>query len=218
MTNAPEGPSRRSVTKGVAWSVPVLTVGAPAAVAAASAGPPTKLDWNNVPAGRFTSGVAGLVTVAATLTITEGSALSRNGVVASDTQGGDTGRKYFLELAPKNKQKGADETITFSFSEPVKDVSITLYGVDNSGTGDQVTVLTGGFTVSGKGSKVSGDGTAASPFTGTAPVAATSTDGNVTLTWPGPLSSIAMRYFNGDAGTANMVIAMSGINFTANHS
>lgn len=216
-----DGLSRRSVTKGAAWVTPVLVIGAPAPATAASPNClPQKLAWTALsPGAAVTSGQAfpiGKTTV--TYSDTGATTTARNSTVSTSDVGGITAGAGLAFTSPNNTTSTA-QTISFSFSAQVTNVSLSIADIDWDGTGyqDRITVNTDGYT-STLGTQITGTGTAASPFRAAQSVSGgvpnTSTAGTITLSWAGPLKQISFTYDQGARVTGSAFIIMSGINFT----
>lgn len=223
--------SRRRVTAGLAWSAPAILMAADAPAAAASkVCSPVTLTWRNFAtvSSPFTTGTVGGVTVSLTQTnkvntITSSSTLPVNGAIYRSVSDGITStsiggfaRPLAFSMQPTTDGAGTQPMLTFS--QPVTKLSFTLIDIDtDSGNGDtfrdQVTILTPGFTVNSIGSAVTRSGNV---FTGTALVDNVdgSTNGNVRLTWSGPVSSVGFDYRQTLTSTSFAFIAISAITFT----
>ncbi|QIM21215.1 hypothetical protein G7075_08865 [Phycicoccus sp. HDW14] len=102
-------------------------------------------------------------------------------------------------LSQTPPQRSARQTITFTFSEPVVGLTFTMTDIDAL-TGDFVDMveLSGTFTYAHATTRTTGAGTVASPFRNTqnGDVANTSNNGNVTITYPGAITSFQLTYWN----------------------
>ncbi len=98
-------------------------------------------------------------------------------------------------------QRGARQLVTFTFSEPVVGLSFKITDIDsNRGDFDDRIELSGSFGYAIANTyRLAGAGSAASPFAPTSsnrPVGTDSSDGNVTITYPGPITTFTMTYWN----------------------
>lgn len=96
-------------------------------------------------------------------------------------------------------QRAARQTVTFSFSEPVVGLTFTMTDIDAlNGDFIDMVELSGTFTYAHATTRTTGAGTQGSPFRNTqnGDVANTSANGNVTITYPGPITSFTMTYWN----------------------
>lgn len=96
-------------------------------------------------------------------------------------------------------QRNARQTVTFTFSEPVVGLTFTMTDIDtlNGDFSDRVE-LSGTYTYAHSTTRTTGAGTQASPFRNTqnGDVANTQNFGNVQITYPGPVTSFSMTYWN----------------------
>ena len=236
-------PSRRSVIRAGAWTAPVVMVVASAPYAAASPGctPVTGhyvVTWGTTAYSRsadktsgtavITSTTSGAKSVTMTLSsVVSGGMVRGNGtenlnlLVSSGNVSG-TGQKglTFEQYIPGRDTSGRAnrQSVTLSFSTPVKNLSFLLTDIDslNGDFYDQVEVSGATFTSSTPtGSEVIGSGTQASPFhiqgtganhKGENPQNnSTGKGGNVRVTVAGPVSSLVLTYWNSETHFDNNV-------------
>lgn len=200
--------SRRHVAQGAAWSVPVIAVGAAAPNAAASPCQELKtVVWSN-----YTGTYPTVVTVAGTTTMAITSTLPRGNVsgpvnnlrVANGPDGGFPSTQDYLEIAlpATNNNQLFTQTVTFTFSAPVTNLTVTLGDIDSAGSlnvfQEAVYLSPGGFTTNFVGSTLTGTGTLADPWLATdgVSVPGTSGSGNVIVTYPGPITSFSVTMFD----------------------
>lgn len=210
--------SRRSVLTTAAWSAPVIAVTAATPAFAASQCVPTTLDWNTSAAGtRPTTvtipGATPTLTATFAVAYASGTPTAASGTVVAGPQGAVTGNYYRVEFA--NPAANVSSTVTITFDRAVRGVNFTILDIDATASyRDEIEVLTPGFTAT-PASRVIGTGTSADPFRMNTPyanIAPTSADGNLQLSWAGPLSSVSFRYFNANVtGSQNMVVGISNI-------
>lgn len=217
-------PTRRTVARASAWTVPVIAVAAttPAHAASCAAVRATSanitaydrvsaLEWNatfDVDRGGPLPGNV----MTARATYDSGMSVRNdgpNGTHDNFTIGGSVGglgtAGLVMAQRPTLDTPAAPLTAfghyAFSFSKPVSKLSFTLTDID-SATGDfwDSVWLTPGFTVSNKAAGLQGAGTAADPFrqtSGNTPVDNTNGGaGNVTLTYAGTLTAFTINYSN----------------------
>jgi hypothetical protein len=209
-------PSRRAVVHGAAWSVPVVAVAATAPAYAASCGVVETLNWSSYSNGTVFSSAQ-----------FDGNTLS---ISQSGNLGPDSGKVIYqpeggynpaLRFYPANNVNGSSVTVTVTFTRPVKDLTFEILDIDNSRDGntwywrDRVEILTTPFTGT-KGSRVEGNGTNASPYQNTTNTALdnSSPNGNVTLKWAGPLTTVSFRYYQVGSPTGTPHTGLSPISFT----
>jgi hypothetical protein len=215
---------RRAVTRGAAWSVPVVAVAmaAPASANTSGACQTGKLDWDQVALGTQTGKVLvpiGGTGVTMTVTTSGDTGAANNGQVTSTATGGQSRVMRFYDLNNKNN---TSQQVTITFSKPVRNVSLSLLDVDsqagNRGTNayeDLVTIVTAGWSGT-KHANIIGDGTPAHPYRAKntdSPVAGSSADSNIDLTWAGPLTSISFIYGQDGAVNGDPFIGMSDVLF-----
>ena len=216
--------SRRTVVRGAAWSVPVIAVVATAPAYAASACPATTLVWSTLGNGNvFTSTTVGAVTV--TLTVSGVTNANNNRTISTNQTGGQSSNLRFYS----GSANGSSQTVTFSFTRTstgapvnVTNLSFSFLDIDSGGAGnwdDRVSVNTGGFGyIVQSTTYVQGTGAAATPFRAasantSANTGATSTNGNVAVTWTAPVSSVSFTYSQGVAAGGSPFIGISNMSF-----
>jgi len=217
-------PTRRTVTRSAAWSIPVIAVAATAPAYAAScasvrATSASITTYNRVSAFEWNAtfdvdGAGPLPGNVMTAKATYDSGMSvrndgPNGTNDNFTIAGAVGGLGTSGLVMAQRPTvdtpaaplSALGHYAFSFSKPVTNLSFTLTDIDST-SGDfwDSVWLTSGFTVSGKASGLQGAGTSTSPFRQTGsntPVDnANGGAGNVTITYPGPISGFTINYSN----------------------
>lgn len=200
------------MAKGALWSVPVVAV-ATAAPARAASCAPAVIDWDALATGTQ----VGQTSVNNTgLTVTSTVSNNRNLRVTAGPQGG-LSQNYLAFAFDPTVPANATQTITFTFSRPVQDVSFTLLDLETVGTGGagsnsfrEGLSLSPGFRVTSRGSKVTGSGTATDPFVNTGSAGPSETVGNVGIAYAGPLTSFSITYSNRFATNYNLYI-LAGI-------
>jgi hypothetical protein len=216
-------PSRRAVTRGAAWSVPVvaLAVAAPASAATSGCHVLTgKLDWDLFSNGSTQLGKVLTTTVSGvTVTITvTGEYATGNGTVTSTATGGQS---KVLRFYDRENRSNTSQTVLITFSKPVQNVQFSVLDVDSQTSSptnayeDLVVVNTPGWTGS-KHSNVRGSGTAKDPYRGkttNSPVAGSSNASNVDLGWSGALSAVSFTYAQDGKVGGGPFIGISDIYF-----
>ena len=218
-------PSRRSVTRAAAWTVPVIAVAATAPAYAASCpgervtsngsvtsySRDSSIKWR----GTFDADGTGpkpsnVLTIDATYDA--GMAVRNDGpngtfdnfTILSPVGGLGTAGIVMAQrptVDTPTAPLAAKGNYKFTFTRPVSNLSFTLTDID-SASGDflDAVELTPGFTWSNRASGLTGVGTAANPFKQTTPdVNADNSNGsagNVTITYAGPLSTFTISYGN----------------------
>lgn len=233
--SSPARPSRRAVASALAWSVPVVAVGAAAPRAAASPCPPQAytLDWSQSTGTVYTrsssqsgtavvdpdgAGPVAPVTLSISSTLTgamstgnESGTQNQNLRVSPTTVGGTSSRGLQLEQTVTGSRssapgRSARQTVTFTFSEPIRDLRFTMTDIDAT-QGDFIDMveLSPGFTSAYDDRYLRGNGTQASPlrpvYWGDRPTS--SNLGNATITYAGPLTSFTIVYWNAESQFSN---------------
>lgn len=133
---------------------------------------------------------------------------ANNNIRVSTTGVGGTGQVGLMfhqtlngSLQATPPQRAARQAITFTFSEPVTGLSFTVTDIDsNQGDFNDRIELSGAFTYAiANTTRLGGAGTQASPFAPTStnfPVADTQNAGNVTITYPGTITTFTITYWN----------------------
>lgn len=223
-TPAPDdlGPSRRTVTRAAAWSVPVVAAAATAPAYAASCTPLTDVTF----AGWTGTISNGGLDYTQTYTPSSGAAVDMKIAAVytgamkggSETAGGPALYDVFNPVgglgkpglgliqsvtrrtdlaAPGRSARGA---YTFSFTKPVSNLRLTFTDVDQT-AGDFLdrVEISGVWAEVSRGSGVTGGGTQTSPYAGTAAYNdGTSGAGNVAVKFAGPVSSFVLTYWNAE--------------------
>ena len=211
---ATHGISRRTVTRGMAWTAPVVLTSVTAPAFAAStvclASQDTLQQRSSVLNGLAFSGS----TITASLTY---QAVNKNGVLLSDQTPEETGwivptpyntaanpRWNYIKLHhPTDVAQGNVITLTITFTENVENLSLTITDIDKNTIVnapnrwiDEVVITPGGFTdtVPAKGANVIGAGTATNPYASSVNENISTPAGDVTLTWAGPLKVVTIAY------------------------
>jgi hypothetical protein len=219
-----QGLSRRQVLArigvggAVLWASPMLSN---VALAGPTSCHPVTLDWDSYAVGSsFTSAtLLGNTISFAAASFNGTSALAGNRTVVAGPQGGINQRFYRLN---QNAVTNAYQTLTINFSYAVYNVSFTITDIDNQNNAwtDRV-----GFTPAptsfstpgyGSGARVLGGGTLANPFYNAANntnLDNNSNRGNVTVTWAGPVTSIALRFWCAGEDGSNQLINIGDISF-----
>ncbi len=218
-------PTRRTVTRAVAWTVPVVAASAAAPAYAASCSALTGVafaTWSGrisnggldyvqtytPPAGAVASSIEMKIAASYTGFVKAGSETA-NGPSLYDVYNpvGNTGKPGLGLIpsvtrrtdrpAPERNARGA---YAFSFTRPVRNLVLTFTDIDRT-AGDFLdrVELSGPWTEVSRGSGVSGSGTQASPWTGGAAYSdSASGAGNVTVRFAGPLTGFTLTYWNAE--------------------
>ena len=229
------GVTRRTVAKGSAWAAPVLLSAMPVPAFASSepcaggeAAPLTNGDKPSVLTfvGSLVTATVGFVATDADGTVV--TPLPGGGDAAYET-GEVVGGAIAMVFDEPDDQIDLTLTMTIALSQPVTGMQLTVADIDKD-TGlweDWVVVGPAGFTVSGQGSYVVGDGT--DPFSGMPDsegpfrsrhdgnIPDTDTRGHVTVQWPLPVQQVQVQYLPGDPdgeSSNGQHIRIGGIGFT----
>ena len=203
---------RRAVARGAAWSVPVvaLAMAAPAAAATSSTCKGGVLSWDSFANGDQTGKVlvtTGNTGVTVRVTTSGADSAANNGNVTNTTTGGQSKVMRFYDL---NGVNNTSQTVTITFSQPVRNVSFSFLDVDSSSSRwtrayeDLVWIVSPGSWIGTTHSNVKGAGTAANPYRAVntdSPADGSSNASNVDLTFTGPLTQIVFVY--GQDGTVD---------------
>ncbi len=228
----PGGLTRRSVTRGVAWTAPlaIVAVAAPAFAASAREVPPcvVQTNFDNLRPGTTPSV---LTFLPSTITATISYASTGNG---GDSTPGGTGQVAsttttppwnYIEVEMLSQLTAGDTvTVTITFSAAITNLSFRIHDIDKTAEGwdDYVIVTTGGYTFV-RGTDVIGNGTASGTTTNTGPFRNSHTGdqaidsglNHVDLTWAGPLTQIQFIYKAGMTGnSANQHIGIGNLSFS----
>lgn len=217
-------PSRRTVTRAAAWSVPVVAAAATAPAYAASCAKSRVTSanittYNRVSALEWTATFDPDGTGPLLANVLTAKAVYDTGMSVRNDAAGGANDNFTISnavggLGVSGLVMGQRPTVdtpnapltafghyTFSFTKAVSNLSFTLTDIDST-TGDfwDSVWLTPGFTLSNKAAGLQGDGSAGSPLKQTnGNVAVDNTNGgagNVTVTYLGPISSFTINYSN----------------------
>ena len=205
-------PSRRTLVRTAVWTAPVLATVATAPVFAASPCVTQTIDFGNYPTGTaYTTGAtfaAGLVT--ATLNLSGATGAPNNGTIFATTPTTKELRFY------DQNTSGTTQTIKFTFSQPVTNLSIKIVDIDESGSyEDFVMVSTAGYTYAA-GASVTGDGKKKTPFHSSTGLSVPDGSGlaDVTLSYASA-TQFQIVYYQGDGTiTGNPHIGIRSMSFT----
>ena len=202
------GVSRRTVTRGMAWTAPVVltSVTAPAYAASVLCDEGAAVLTNP---GSSTV-VTALSFVCATATVTYSSQ------PWIDETPGETGQVRLTQFPAGSiplsgqwpyvklhlPEGDTDDTVTMTitFDRLVPNPTLTITGIDRQVGSwiDEVIVDTPGFAVVSNGEFVIGAGTADDPFQSNHEGAISTPQGDLVLTWPGTRAQVAITYRAGD--------------------
>ena len=146
-----------------------------------------------------------------------GRMVAANKTIVLSPQGAVSEKALRFEQTPVT---GGSQSITFTFSTPVTAVTMPIYDVDTQrrSWSDRIVVTTTPYSSSiVSPSTVNGTGTVADPFKNSQTdnnFPNTSAEGNVTIGWAGPVSSVTFQFNCGsqDGGT-NQLIGIGDILF-----
>jgi hypothetical protein len=234
VTPARKQVGRRALTRGAAWSVPVVTLAMAAPANAATSGctlTTGQLVWSGFSnksnqLNKFLATTVAGVTVK--VTTAGGTGADDNGIATTDTVGGS---KSLLLFHDENNVNNTAQTITITFSKAVRTLSFSLLDIDSSqstdrhGTKtndweDQVVVTGPSGFVATKGSTVVGSGATGDPFkakTMNTPVTDDSSTGNVALSWAhatDDMTSVTLVYSQNGTQHGSPKMGISDITFS----
>jgi hypothetical protein len=174
-------PTRRTVVRSAAWTVPVLATVAAAPAFAASPCAAQTIDFTSYTTGTaYTTGAtftAGVVT--ATLNLSGTTNATNNGTIFATTP--STKELRFYDANASN----TTQTIKFTFSQAVTNLSVLIVDIDQSTNyDDNLVINTAGWTAT-LGGSVNGAGTNANPYQSS--TGASVADGS-------PLAAITLKY------------------------
>lgn len=214
---------RRALTRGAAWSVPVvaLAVAAPA-VAASVKCTAGVLSWDS-----FRSGANGLGTFATTISgltvtisVSGATGADNNGKVTSTSTGGQSNVIRFYD---EENVSNTSQTVTINFSKPVRNLGLSLLDVDSQlgdhgdrAYEDLVWITSPSSWSATTHSNIKGSGTQASPYRAintNSPVDGTSPNSNIDLTFVGPLQTVSFVYGQDGSVDGGPFIGMSDLSF-----
>lgn len=212
---------RRTLAKGAAWAVPAIAMVA-ASPAMAASGCVVRTNFDGLAVGSRPTTLTFLPS-----TITASIAFASTGQGGDNTPG-DTG--LVEATSPPNSWNyieiemvspltaGATVTVTLTLTAPVENLSFVLHDIDSSSGGwrDEVVVITAGSSAA-LGSGLQGSGSSIDPFrpsaVGDYPI--NSGQGDLRLTWAGPVSVVSFTYRAGITGNSqNQHIALGNISFS----
>ncbi len=219
--------SRRSVTRGVAWSAPLMAIAVSAPAYASSIPCVVQTNFDGLMPGTSPSA---LTFVPSTVTAT----LTWDASYGSDDTPGDTGKVETTSTTPawnylecemlSPVTAGRTVTLSIHLSAPVTNLGFRIHDIDKTGSSQQygwddlVIVNTPGkpFTYA-RGTNVRGTGTAADPFCNNVfgDQAIDSGLNHVDLKWAGPIQDVQIVYTAGHNGTSgNQHIGIGNISFS----
>jgi hypothetical protein len=216
--------TRRTVTRGVAWSAPLaaISVAAPAFASSIPCQVATVLD--NLTPGQPVGVLTFLPsTVTATIAFGNGAGSGQTGGTGQVAATTTTPSWNYIEVEmtdPLNAGDYIDVTITLSAA--VTNLSFRIHDIDKTGStqqygwNDEVWVQTPGFTAV-KGTNVIGTGTDAGAFRNNVfgDQAIDSGLNHVDLKWAGSLSQVKFRYRARNSGSSgNQHIGIGNISFS----
>lgn len=213
--------TRRSVSAGAVWAVPVIAVAASAPAMAASQCVVTT-NFDGLTPGTTPTTLTFLPsTVTATLGFTSSG-------LGGDNTPGDTGEVAATSTSPSWNyievemlapiDQGDSIQVTISLTEAVENLTFKIHDIDGlSGQWqDTVRVDTAGFTFV-PGANIIGDGSNGTRFRNATPGDDPIDSGvaDVTLSWVGPVQTVSFSYIAGrDRDTNNQHIGLGDISFT----
>lgn len=226
---------RLAVGGAIVWSAPLISRTAFAASATSCSN--FTLDWNTLgtPGTSFTNATVGGVTISLNAPSMFGGSTNINNdrkIIAAPIGGINTQGVQF-EQTPRYSagppENPGGQLITFTFSQSVYNVSFSICDIDTLGGNwsDRVIIVSPtNYTYSmPAGSGVIGDGTATGTTTTTGPFRNSNNNnnypnssnaGNVTVTFPGPLTTFSMKFqCSTIQGGGNQLIKVTPIAFCA---
>ena len=179
------------------------------------------LDWETLPKDDVfvSTDVNGTTISLTTVMVGDVEFKGDNGKVKDKEIGGQP-KQHVLMLEMKPKELLAGQIVTFTFSQPVINVTVPIFDIDNKKNqfNDRV-VPSGAFTSSlPAGSTVIGTGTAADPFRNSDPdeVKKDEPFGNLVLNWagiPGGITSVSFLYYGDVWFGKDMEVAIGNLTF-----
>jgi hypothetical protein len=236
MTTTPARPTRRTLVRSAAWSVPVvsLAAAAPAFAASCATSYAFRLDWGTTPYSKNTSTNIGSATVAgpagsvpisvnfaSTFSNTPDRRATDNLTVPSATNIGGTGpgeRGLLISHSSVGNTRDTRQTVVISFTRPVTELAFKITDVDsvNNSWFDRVE-LSGPRNGTYNSTYVTGNGTngnAWRPTAETSPVDITSPNGNVSVLYTAAVSTITLEFYSTESGS-NQLIRLTDLTFKA---
>lgn len=205
-------PSRRTVVRGAAWSVPVVAVAATAPVFAASpCANRTALlpvSWSqSYSTTRQTGSIGGTpvvnVTAGYTSTLLGGGALNAQNLTPTSVRA-TRDSISLVNNSPTTTSLNAEgnfQTVTFSFTQDVYGLTFSIDDIDRASSYHDHVFLAGAPetpTVT-QGSAVTGGGTSSNPWRTTGASGDNATNQTVTVTYPNglvPITSLTLRFYS----------------------
>jgi hypothetical protein len=218
---APKQVGRRTVTRGAAWSIPVvsLAVAAPSMAASGCKITTGSLSWDVFANGSKQTGVPLTTTLAGvtvTITVSGDTTAANNGTVTNVVTGGLSKVLRFYDL---NNKANTAQTVTLTFSKPVQNLQFSLLDVDSqTGAYEDLVVINTPNWAGTKHPNVIGTGTSGAPYRAkntNSPVLGSSADSNVDLSWTSSLSSVSCTYKQDGSVNGTPFIGISDLSFQA---
>ena len=225
---APKQVGRRAVTRGAAWSIPVVTLAVAAPAMAASGCTPKTgvLSWKGQDAGSLLNKTLATTIAGLTLRVTASgdTGAANNGVRSTGPVGGATS---LLLLHSENDNNNTTQTVVLKFSAKVSNLSFTFLDIDSSRDKahgntydnhwqDKVSILPAP-TNQTKGSTVMGSGTTAAPWRSIdqdTPVPDNGTTGNVNVSWATAVDTITIVYSQDGSQDGSPKVGLSDLSFS----
>ncbi|WP_210649280.1 hypothetical protein [Nocardioides sp. SYSU D00065] len=215
--------SRRSLVRGAAWTVPVVAVATTAPAFAASPCASTTIVWSAVGSSgsTFVSTTSGGVVV--TLTVSGQTTALNNRTISNVQTGGQSSNLRFYSTSANNSA----QTATFTFTrngQPVDVINLrfSFLDIDSGGANwdDRVTVNTPGFayTIANQTYVTGNGGTGSNAFRAngyntSAATPGNTSNGNVAVSWAGPISSMSFTYAQDGSASGSPFIGISNMSF-----
>jgi hypothetical protein len=219
---------RRAITRGAAWSIPVVSLAVAAPAMAASGCTPVTgvLSWKGQAAGSLLNKTLATTVPGVTLTVTASgdTGAANNGVRSTGPIGGATS---LLLLHSENDNTDTTQTVVLKFSAKVSNLSFTFLDIDSSRDKvrgntydnhwqDKIAILPApaGQT---KGSTVTGSGTTAAPWRSIdqdTPVSDTGTTGNVGVSWTTAIDTVTIVYSQDGSQDGSPKVGISDLSFS----
>jgi hypothetical protein len=209
------------VTRGAAWSIPVVSLAIAAPAMAVSGCKPTTgvLEWKGKSGTMFGQSLATTVPgLTLVVTATGDTSAANNGIASTGPIGG---AHSLLLLHSRNGVNNTSQTITLKFSQKVQNLSFTFLDIDSSRTfgtnhwQDKVSISPAP-TSQTKGSTVQGSGTVGSPWRATnndTVVPDNGTTGNVNVSWTTAQDTITIVYSQDGSQDGSPKVGLSDLSF-----
>ncbi|HEX4471803.1 MAG TPA: hypothetical protein VH085_07535 [Nocardioides sp.] len=198
--------SRRALALSAAWATPVVLVAVTAPAYAATSGQCPDYGLADLGAVGSKPGSLLLPPSSNKATISLQRTDSKGNVLALDDATGSVattdytpGWSYLMLHHAKGMRQGDIITLTLSLDDPVENLTLTVTDIDKI-KGEWIDqVYTSPVAIaSAQGPNVVGSGTSADPFTSKVNAEIHTAAGDLTLTWPGPLSVVQLFFRVGD--------------------